>query len=327
MSLRNVGLAGSALLLIGLFVPIATMPMIGNMNLMTGGLGVPNLCFIFLAGLSGFLAFRERNDDLIWPGAAALLFAIFLLVRMQMAFSAAKANMAEQLKDNPFAGIAQAAMAGMGLQWGWLILFAGAACLIYVAIQARKEQGVGLFSIPDQGAKGIALASAAALLLVVGNDLINNDWNAAKSSTTASALDDSGESVLADAQSAKSDAEQAAYIRDHLKIYDFTAKIYDSMLDGEVPGVDFKIKNNGNRTITHLTVKVIFLDEHNKPIAEETFNPIAVGSITMGNEDKPLRPNYIWQNEADRFYSAKSVPNEWKPGNAQATITEIEFES
>ena len=31
------------------------------------------------------------------------------------------------------------------------------------------------------------------------------------------------------------------------------------------------------------------------------------------------------QQESGKFYSAKKVPNEWEPGRATATITEIEF--
>jgi hypothetical protein len=48
-------------------------------------------------------------------------------------------------------------------------------------------------------------------------------------------------------------------------------------------------------------------------------------SFSMGNENKPLRPNYIWQQESGQFYTAKSIPTEWKAGKATATITEIGF--
>ena len=59
-------------------------------------------------------------------------------------------------------------------------------------------------------------------------------------------------------------------------------------------------------------------------IAEEEFNPVLVTKYSFGN-NKPLRPNYIWQQERGQFYQAKSVPSEWKEGAVKAKITDIEF--
>ena len=87
----------------------------------------------------------------------------------------------------------------------------------------------------------------------------------------------------------------------------------------------FKIKNNGNRTLNGVTVRVVFYDSAGKPISEEEYNPVIVSSYNFGDDNKPLRPNYIWQDEADKFYAAKSVPSEWEVGKASATITDIDF--
>ena len=47
--------------------------------------------------------------------------------------------------------------------------------------------------------------------------------------------------------------------------------------------------------------------------------------MNFSGDNKPLRPNYIWQQEPDKFFSSKSVPDEWATGKATASIVEIEF--
>lgn len=112
------------------------------------------------------------------------------------------------------------------------------------------------------------------------------------------------------------------YIQNFMEIKDFKAKYYDSFVDGRVPGVVFKIKNKGNKTLERVEVTVYFQDENNKNIAEEDYNP-----ILKDDWDYPegLKPNYTFQLDKDRFYNAKSVPEEWKSGNATIKITNIEF--
>lgn len=117
-------------------------------------------------------------------------------------------------------------------------------------------------------------------------------------------------------------ANAAAY-RDKVDLYDFSAKYTDSVLDGRIPGVQFKLKNNGDKTITSLKVVVYFQDEAGATIAEEDFYPINARSFMSSG---PLKPGYVWQNERGKFFAAKRVPSEWKSGMAHAEIDEIEFE-
>jgi hypothetical protein len=120
-------------------------------------------------------------------------------------------------------------------------------------------------------------------------------------------------------------AVQREYINNNLELYDFKASIVQSLLDGKVPGVVFKLKNNGDKTLDEVVVTVYFKDVENKTIAEETYYPINTQSSFDGNHG-PLKPGYIWKMEARKFYHAKTVPSEWKPGNAEGKITSIHFE-
>lgn len=126
----------------------------------------------------------------------------------------------------------------------------------------------------------------------------------------------------ADQSSNYNSTAEEEYMNNLLEVYDFKAAWMNSLLDGEVPGVVFKIKNNGNKTISEIELTVYFNDGKGNNIAEETYHPV-YDSIT--SDYKELKPNYTFQLESDRFYSAKTVPVEWKSGNATIEITSIKF--
>ena len=110
----------------------------------------------------------------------------------------------------------------------------------------------------------------------------------------------------------------------NLEIYDFKAHYYKSFLDERTPGVEFKIKNNGAETLDEVKVTVYFKDAKGNTIAEENYYPVLKSNFL--SEGKPLKPNYIWQMERGKFYTAKSVPSEWKEGAAEIRITDLQFE-
>lgn len=324
MNSKTMGFLGAGLLIVGLFLPIATVPFLGSVTLMSNGFNIVAIGLLILGLLSGFLVWSERRDALIWTGGASILTVIYMFGRLQWSMTQMRSTMAEELDGNPFAGLAQTAMASVGLQWGWLILAAGPALLVYVAVQDRKSEGSPLFSMGGGVGRVAAGMSAVTLLFVPVQDAWSffgaPDENA---SAVGSML--STPAAQSETNSGPS-AEEARYIGESLRLYEFEAKYYDSLLDGRVPGVDFKIKNDGDRTINRLTVKVVFFDADDQPIAEELYYPVNVGSFSMGNENRPLRPNYIWQQESDRFYTAEMVPSEWSVGKARATITDVEFD-
>lgn len=117
--------------------------------------------------------------------------------------------------------------------------------------------------------------------------------------------------------------EKNNYIQQNLVIYAFTARYQDSEFDGRVPGVSFKIRNSGSRTLNEVEVTVYFKDSKGSIISEKQFYPVLV--TKYGSDNNPLKPGYIWQMEAGHFYAAKNVPSEWQEGNAMVKITDIEF--
>jgi len=108
-------------------------------------------------------------------------------------------------------------------------------------------------------------------------------------------------------------------------LYDLHAKYYETYLDDQVPGVTFKIKNTGERTLKEVEVTVYFKNHEGTVIAEEDYHPVLVSEYSFGRDNSPLKPNYIWEMERGKFYKAEKVPSEWKEGAASANITNIEF--
>ena len=117
--------------------------------------------------------------------------------------------------------------------------------------------------------------------------------------------------------------EKQAYLA-HLGLYEFQSRYYTTVLDERVPGVEFKLKNRGNRTLKSVEVTVFFKDGSGRVISEEDYHPVLVSdsSFTPG---KPLKPGYIWHMERGKFYQAPLVPDEWQEGSAEAKITALEF--
>lgn len=322
---KNLVLLGAALAIVGLFCPIVTLPFLGNVNLFNNGSNLFALALLAMAVLAGAMALNERESDAFWPGVSSAVVLLWNFASLQYHLAQVKSSMSE-LDGNPFAGVAKAAVGAVQLQWGWLVLALGVGLLIYGAVKARRERELGLTESVDGPAKTVMLLSILVAIGTVG-------WSGlgALGGGAATAAANAEEAAGANATELPSTAaegpspEEAAYIRSNLRLYDLEAKYYDSMLDGRIPGVDFKIKNSGNRTLNGVTVRVVFQDAEGKPIAEEEYNPVIVTQNNFMGDNNPLRPNYIWQNEPDKFYQAKSVPSEWAEGKATATITDIDF--
>jgi hypothetical protein len=322
MTNRHIAFAGAALLLLGLFTPIVTLPVVGSVNLFANGRSMVAIALVATAGLSIWLAHKERTSAIIWPALAAAGILLYSFGRLQYAIN----QMDESLNDlqgNPFGGLAQAAMSTVQMQWGWVVLAAGAGLLFYAALAGRGDAKLrSALTLPDRLVWAVAAASALALLAAPLLDLLGNPLPA---STAPHQKAPPPVETVTQSEAAGPTREEAAYISQHLQIYGLEARYQDSLLDGRVPGVDFKIKNSGSRTLNEVKVRVVFYDASNKPLAEEDYYPVLVSSYSFGNDNTPLRPNYIWQQERGRFYSAKNVPAEWKTGAVTASIVDIEF--
>jgi hypothetical protein len=118
--------------------------------------------------------------------------------------------------------------------------------------------------------------------------------------------------------------EKQEYIK-NVSLYDLKAKFYTIYADNKLPGVEFKLKNNGERLLREIEVTVYFKDSNGKTIAEERYHPVLAMKKSYNGDQVILKQNYIWQMENGNFYKAASVPTEWKEGAVSAKITDIKF--
>lgn len=319
MTKQHLAFAGAAILIVGLFVPIVSMPIVGNVHLLMNGRSIPGLIILGLAVVAGFLTAAKKLPQVLWPGLAALGISLYAMGTLLTGLGDMQESI-DDLADNPFgAAMAEGLITATQVQWGWLVLFAGAGLLVHVGL-SNPDDG----SAPTKGALSkvlIVVCALAALAPAAVNSLSYSPFTSPSSWGNETAT--SSRSVMsASSDVYETSAEEVAYIAQHLQLYELQARYYDSVLDGRVPGVTFKVKNNGDRTLTMVRVRVVFRDENDQPIAEEEYTPVSPYSY---GGDTVLRPNYIWQNERNRFYTASQVPSEWRSGNAVASIVDIEF--
>jgi len=227
-------------------------------------------------------------------------------------------------------GIISIVIGVLGMLVGW-IPFIGLLA-VPLAIIGLTLAGIGGLIALMKGFKGIGMPLLGGLISVMALVLPILSTGGTSAAITK-AVDEVSRSIdesreeLAEKRQKEEQAERQEkdlYIANSLRLYDLEAKYMSSVFDGRVPGVLFKIKNEGDRSLDKVKVTVYFKDASGTVIAEEDFLPILVSQFFI-SDNKPLKPGYIWQMESDRFYSAKSVPSEWKEGSVDAEITDIRF--
>jgi hypothetical protein len=327
MTNRNLALIGAALLLVGLFTPVVSVPFVGNVNLFNNGSNMIAIMLACLAALSAALTAKERLRDLIWSGLTASLILAYIFVRLQFALSQMRESIAEQMQQNPIMVLAQNAIGSIQLQWGWLVLVSGAGLLVYVGYIVRKADGSPRFALGDNVSRAVVGVSLLLLLCAPAWDLLLRSQVVPNIPTGPVAESHPNPPVISPivGSSPSPTAEETTYVNQNLHLYDLDARYYDSILNGRVSGVRFKIQNNGTRTLNRVTVRVVFNDAQGSPIAEQEYSPVLVSEYNFEPNNGPLRPHYIWQQPPDRFFTADHVPSEWATGRATATITSIEF--
>ena len=118
--------------------------------------------------------------------------------------------------------------------------------------------------------------------------------------------------------------QKQAYIK-NVSLYDLESKFYTTFSNTRVPGVKFKIKNNGDRLLREVEVTVYFKNASGTVIAEERYRPVLAMKKSYSGDQVILKKNYIWQMEEGNFYKADAVPTEWKEGAVEAKVTNIKF--
>ena len=132
------GVVGSIVLFVGVFMPLFSVPIVGNVNYFQNGKG-DGVVIIILAGISLFLALTDRFKGLLITGILSLAMMGFTFFNFQYRMSQARAEMSKS--ENIFKGLGEKMLETVQLQWGWAILIVGAGMLIAAALikSSRNE--------------------------------------------------------------------------------------------------------------------------------------------------------------------------------------------
>ena len=124
MKRSTLGWAGTLLLFVGVFMPIVSVPFVGNVNYFRNGEG-DGVFVLILAAVSAFLILKEKYRGLYVTAGLSFLIMLASFLHFQSVMSDTKAEMEQELAGNPFRGLADMAMESVQLQWGWAVLLVG----------------------------------------------------------------------------------------------------------------------------------------------------------------------------------------------------------
>jgi hypothetical protein len=119
-----IGITGTVLVVLGVFTPVVSLPIVGTVSLFSNG-SENGIAVLFLAIASIVCMLRGIYPWVYGTGLGLLLIVGGVFARLSSTIATLKSNAERELSGNPFRGLADAAMASVQLQWGWVILFLG----------------------------------------------------------------------------------------------------------------------------------------------------------------------------------------------------------
>ena len=114
------------------------------------------------------------------------------------------------------------------------------------------------------------------------------------------------------------------YINNSLVLENAVVDEFDTYYNTKVWGLsDIKVKNNGDKSITQITITVYFKDENGNTIGENNIN---IGIADIYNTVSALKPNYERVSEKDHYYELKNLSDNINPTRNEIKITNVKFE-
>lgn len=129
---QALGLAGSLILFLGVFMPIIRAPIVGSLNYFQNGKGDGTIVLI-LAVISFILVLQKKYKGLWFTGLGSLGMLLFTFINFQRGLAQMQAQLQRELTDNLFAGLGELALRSVQLQWGWAFLVIGTVLVIATA--------------------------------------------------------------------------------------------------------------------------------------------------------------------------------------------------
>jgi hypothetical protein len=126
------GLIGAGLLILGTFLPLVSLPIVGSMNYFLNGKG-DGVYVIGYGALASVFALIKKYKLLYIPAALAIAQLSYALINFNQKLSEASA----MLQNNIFG---QGLASTIHLDWAWVVLYAGAALLVVAAVLKEPQK-------------------------------------------------------------------------------------------------------------------------------------------------------------------------------------------
>lgn len=120
------------------------------------------------------------------------------------------------------------------------------------------------------------------------------------------------------AENEKKRVEEEVYIKEKIDLVDYRVGMMEGY-SGKVPGINnISIKNNGDKQIDSLILRIDFLDE--------SANAFLSKEITvLGIFDNPVPAGYSWKMEKDKFFEIKDIPDDIDLERVAVSISEVQL--
>lgn len=327
----TLALAGAVLLVIGDFLPIVSMPIVGSINYFNNGRG-DGIIVLALAAATAALAMTRKFKLVTYTGLASLALITYTLFRLISGLNSARAEMEKSMAGNPFKGFGDAFLSSIQVQWGWLPLVAGSFLVLAAGLvtpETLKEDQTPAPPASNRRAYQILGASGLAFFAVIlvaayvplGTSLPSSLAQKKNDSALGnlfgnSNATNSGAGQTVSKPSAATDPEKQSYLQ-----YVQVNKVDVGRTILEEPGVFGEVKNAGNRTLNRVEITIYFLNKQGQPVYEKQFPAVLAGGGTFGRDDKPLKPGY-----SQKFgVKAEDAPSEWNK-TVTVKVTDVDFE-
>ena len=134
MDKKILALVGVAVLVVGLFLPIMSLPIVGSVNMLLPGGGIGDGIFILVFALvGGGLAMVGQVRHVVWPALCALAFTAWKFFQLKGAVDSGRDQIAAQTGGADF----EAAFGVMQINYlGWAVLFIGGVILLVAGVTA-----------------------------------------------------------------------------------------------------------------------------------------------------------------------------------------------
>src|SRR5689334_158458 len=123
------GVVGSAFLVVGVFLPVFSLPVVGNVNYIYKG-RADGIIILTLLSASGILHVANRYRPLWYTGLGTLAVLAFTFTRFKLRLSELREAVLAELPDNPIPELGHETLDKLQLQWGWAVLVLGAIFVV-----------------------------------------------------------------------------------------------------------------------------------------------------------------------------------------------------